>query len=329
MSDDVVDVLARNLVIAVSRAVRLSMLHRLENDAIAATAAGLIDAVKASLDGAGGAVVKAGADGVFVNGQLVRPIGEVVESAERLQKHLIRLGVETLIFEAVPDDAGVRAMLSAFQACTPGNAKPLFDLQVPGLRARKPGQGVGGGAKDGRVVVVNAVVDVVVALQDLRLGRSKKTASLRKALQRLADVAAKDEAALVGALTGLDDDDRGAAVAAIVLVCALRGGCSGKDAVALAFVAGLAFPHASLDDVAAATALPTSLAPALCALRLDLWQSQSKKAVGFAAVVAAADVTAAALARGKSWSAVAMALAQFGARFDERDAAAVNALTGF
>lgn len=336
---DDVDVLARNLVIAVSRAVRLSMLHRLENDAIAATAAGLIDAVGACLAGAGGAVVKCGADGVFVNGQLVRPIGEVVESAERLQKHLVRLGVETLVFGAVPDDAGVRALLAAFQACGPGNAGPLFELALPGFAARKPGAHGKGGARDGRAAVVDAVVDVVVACAELRRGHGKKTAALRKALQRLADgvgpAHADGDAALAGALSGLSDDaDRGAAVACLVLLCALRAGRSGKDAVALAFVAALALPHGSLDDVAAAAQLPTSLAPALSALRLSLWQAQARpgsapqRARGFAAVVVAADVAAAALVRDRSWDGVARALAHHGDRFDADDAAAVFALAG-
>ncbi len=326
MSDDDVDVLARNLVIAVSRAVRLSMLHRLENDAIAATSQGLRDAVGEALGGAGGAVVKCGPDGVFVNGQLVRPIGEVVESAERLQRHFLRLGVETLAFDAVPDDDGVRRMLAAFQACGPGNARPLFALEVPGLRARAPGQGGPGASNDARAVVVGALVAVVAALEDLRLGRSRRTAPLRRALQRLATVVACDEGAVTGALCALDDDDRGAAVATLVLVSALRGGSGTKEAVALAFCAALALPHGTLDDVIAAAALPTPLAPALCALRLELWQSTQKSAAGFAAVVTAAEVAAAALSRGKSWQAVALALAEQQNRFVAADAAGIAAL---
>lgn len=326
---DADDLLGKNLVIAVSRAVRLSLLHRLENDAIAATSLFLRDAVSAAHAQASAAVVKAGADGVFVNGKLVRPIGEVQESAERLHKHFVRLGVETLAFDVVPDDAAVLALLGAFQACTPGNAAPLLTLAVAGIRARAPGQaGVSAGV-DGRDRAAAALADVATALDDLRRGRSHRSAALRKALQRLVDASsgAGADAIVAGAVCGLDDGDRGAGVAALVVLAALRAGRSPKDAVDVGFLAALASPHASIDDVAAAASLPTTLAPALTALRLALWQATRQPVQGFAAVVAAAEVAAKGLALGESWEAVAMQLAQH-AEINLDDAAAIAGLSG-
>jgi hypothetical protein len=336
MNEDISEITARNLVIAVSRAVRLSMLHRLENDAIAATSQNLRDAVAESLGQTGGAAVKVGGDGVFVNGALVRALGEVAESAERLQKHFARLGVETLAFSQVPDDAGVRALLQAFQACTAGDARPLFALELPGLKARAPGQG-GDGVADENTRVVGAFVDVVVAVDDLQAGRVRRTAPLRRGLQRLSDIAGAAPERLLGLIGAslLGDrrapgakNDVAAAAAALVLLTVLRGGRPQKEAVALAFLTALAGSHSSVDDVVAAGALLTDKGPAVAALRLELMVSARNRtpATGFAAVVAAAEIAVSGWANGGSIDAARAALAQSrGIAFDD-DAAAVLAL---
>lgn len=322
---DLAELSARLLVIAVSRAVRLSMLHRLENDAIATTVAGLREAVEQSLVDGGGAVIKVGGDGVFVNGALVRAIGEVAESVERLHGDFQRLGVGTLAFTAVPDAAGVRALLGAFQACTAGNAAPLFALAVPGVRSWPAGQS-GGGRDDQRSRLIAAFADVIVNVEDLRVGRVKRLAGLRRALQRLADDVAGAEATVLGLIVALEDDVDGRAVrvAALVLLVALCGGRSKKDAVAWGLLAARAAPHADIDDVAAAGGQGLALTPALVALRLELLTARPPR--GFAAIVAAAEVSVAAwLQNGTRGAALEALRSARGIRFDDDgDAVAIT-----
>lgn len=193
----------------------------------------------------------------------------------------------------------------------------------------------------GRPACAAVAEDLLVRLKDplvtprlvARLNDEARPVEQRKsaavALMRFEGDAAK--AALRAAFTTVKSDElKGAigsvAVAVLVLVCALRAGRTKKEAVALAFIAGLALPHQTLDDVAAAAALSTAQAPILCALRLGLWQTRQQPAHGFAGLVAAAEIAAVGLVSGKSWGAAAMLLEQQAARFDAKDGAAIVAL---
>ncbi len=265
------DELGRQVVIHLSRAMRIASMHQLGNDAVGATVQGLMTALAAAAQDAGAMSVQVNGDAVFYNRLLVKPRGDAAEATNHLRRTFERLEISEIRLAGAPTLGLVMAFLAAFKTAGEPGATPLSALQLDGLVVRRSDETKRGRDIDVRRNVARCYAQLQVlagaSFDRVREGRAPQLGRLRRGVQALIDAGAGHSSLMIGlACTvdfNVDEAGHATAVTALVLVMGERLGLSRVEQASLGLKALL---HEAGAVVIPAESSTTAIAPRIGAL---------------------------------------------------------------
>jgi hypothetical protein len=265
------DELGRQVLIHLSRSMRIASMHQLGNDAVGATVQGLMTALAAAAQDAGAMSVQVNGDAVFYNRLLVKPRGDAAEATNHLRRTFERLDISEIRLAGAPTLGLMMAFLAAFKTAGEPGATPLSALQLDGLVVRRSDETKRGRDIDVRRNVARCYAQLQVlagaSFDRVREGRAPQLGRLRRGLQALVDAGAGHSSLMIGLACSVefnvDEAGHATAVTALVLVMGERLGLSRVEQASLGLKALL---HEAGAVVIPAESSTTAIAPRIGAL---------------------------------------------------------------
>ncbi len=226
--DDDDDASVREVVLQLSRLLRVAGLHTLDNDAVAAALEPFLAAVGAR----DLSRVQVADEAVFCDGRLVRPRGEAGEACAHLRRLFARLRLTDLSLARSLGPTDALQLLRAVQASSAPLGPRITDARIDNVVFRYDPAGVGRVAIDPRQNVARCYAQLLVVTDDtcerIKEDRSPGLARVRRAMQAYGEATVGHEHLAVG-LVRFDGAGGGlaahlVAVATYVLVMGRRLG---------------------------------------------------------------------------------------------------------
>jgi hypothetical protein len=183
---DAVQKFSRALLSRTAIALKLCTMHALDNAAMNAPVANLIESVTQGVNESGTLVIQMVGDNFFLNGEVIKLDFSSYEAGQTLKSLLSRVGAQELAYLDVPSPVGLRELLGAYQKHA-RSSLPTAMLQ-----------------EKFQVFRLRAISKVIEGqLQLMKAGKQPRMARVRRAIHGLYD-AAESQAPLLTAFTRFD-----------------------------------------------------------------------------------------------------------------------------